>query len=134
MKEDINPPKAKGVAMAIVPDEKEDGTSGWLVYFINLRVENLEGVLVRSNGYGTKDGKQVKTSELRHFLDEVPGFAAAPVETIVEDVFSLNNQYWVSYWEGGQMYDRKFVFVADVIQESNFSKIPILNKQGVMIK
>ena len=133
MKEELRPPRVENIAMAVVPVEEENGEQSWKVYFLNLRAEQLEGLLVRSSGYGEKEGEQIKTSELRHLIEEVPAHAAVPVETIVEDVFNLNNQYWVSFWADGTLYDRKFVFLSQVIDEKNFSKVPILDKQGVVI-
>ncbi|MBC7653932.1 MAG: hypothetical protein H7098_05585, partial [Oligoflexus sp.] len=55
------------------------------------------------------------------------------VEAIDEQVFGLNNEYWVSYYIGGEIFDKKFIFLPESIVESNMMKIPIVNKPGVMV-
>ena len=134
MKEDIKSPKVEDVAVAIVKEENEEGAAGWMVYFINMREYDLETVLVRSNGYGEHEGEKIKTSELRHSLDKVKAESAVKVETIVEDVFGITNQYWISFFHDARMYDKKYVFVPGSIDEKNLIKVPIVEKMGVMIK
>ena len=56
MKEDIQFPKVEGISMAVV-QEGED----WNVYLINQKEVEIYGTLVTSNGYGTKEGDEVKT-------------------------------------------------------------------------
>ena len=58
----------------------------------------------------------------------------AKVEPIMEDVFHLFNQYWVSFFYDGKMYDKKYVFVPDAISEKNLVQVPVLLKMGVMIR
>jgi hypothetical protein len=134
MKKDINPPKVENVAVAIVKEENDKGEEQWNAYFINLNDEELEGVLVRSNGYGEKKGEKIKTSELRHFLDVVPPKSFAKIETVIKEVFHLSNQYWVSYYLNKTMHDKKYVFVPESISERNFVELPLLKKKGVMIR
>lgn len=134
MKEDIQPPKVEDVAVAIVKEPNAEGETGWMVYFINMKDHLIESVLVRSNGYGKDGDEKIKTSELRHFLKDVPAMTCAKVEPIKQDVFHLSNQYWVSFFYDGKMYDKKFVFVPDAISEKNLVKVPIVFKMGVMIR
>jgi hypothetical protein len=44
----------------------------------------------------------------------------------------LNNQYWVSYYSGPQIFDKKFIFVPDSIVPDNFTHISLLDKVGVL--
>lgn len=134
MKEDIQPPKVEDVAVAIVRELNPEGEMVWQVYFLNMRDHLIEGVLVRSNGYGTKGDEKIKTSELRHFLDEMPAMTFQKVEPIMEEVLHLTNQYWISFFYDGKMYDKKYVFVPDAISEKNAVNVPLLNKPGVMIR
>jgi hypothetical protein len=134
MKKDINPPKVENVAIAIVPEEDENGEEQWFAYFLNLNESELEAVLVRSNGYGEKKGEKIKTSELRHFLNVVPPKSYMKIEPLLKEVFKLSNQYWVSYYLNHMMYDKKYVFVPESITERNFIELPLLGKKGVMIR
>ena len=56
------------------------------------------------------------------------------IEPIMEDVFSLSNEYWVSFYIDKIIYDKKFIFLPETISSEYFTQIPILNKRGVMIK
>lgn len=134
MLKDIPENKVEDVALAIVPEYAPEGDKVWNVYLINLKNETIEGVLVTSKGYGFKEGEKVKTSTLRHFLDTVPPHDFAKVEPIVENVFGLNNEYWVSFYINKVMFDKKYLFLPETISEEFFTHIPVIDKKGVMIK
>ena len=91
--------------------------------------------MVSSKGYGENKstGEKVNTSTLRHFLGDVDGNSFVKIEPIIEEVFGLNNEYWVSFFEGSQMYDKKFIFLAETICEENMINVPVINKKGVVI-
>jgi hypothetical protein len=134
MKKDILPPEVKDVAVAVVKEQNELAETEWNVYLINLKSVDLEGVLVSSQGYGIYNEEDVKTSTLRHFLDVVKSKSFSKIEPIVETVFGLNNEYWVSFFVNKVMFDKKYIFLPESIKEENFVLIPYLNKKGVMIK
>ena len=104
----------------------------WKVYLINSNEFAIENTLVASKGYGEKDGEPQRTSILRHFLDTIPPNSATLVEPIDPAVFHLNNEYWVSYYVGSQIFDKRFVFVPDSIREENLSFIKELEMEGVL--
>lgn len=132
MRKDIEIPEVKNVTIAIVREKTILEVYEWKVYLINNNDIQLENTLVSSTGYGEKDGVQQKTSTLRHFLETVPPKSTALVEPINEDVFHLNNEYWVSYYIGTQIYDKKFVFVPESINEENMTYIKELKMDGVL--
>ncbi|MEO8590294.1 MAG: hypothetical protein ABI432_13050 [Flavobacteriales bacterium] len=134
MRKDIHPPKVEGIAMAVVREADEEGEEAWYVYLINQRDVTLENVLVSSRGYGELGGETRKTSEMRHFLGQLGPKSWARIERIVEDVFPLNNQYWLSYYVGHDLHDKKYIFLPESIQEENFTMLPLMNKRGVMIQ
>lgn len=128
---DINIPEVKNVTLAVARGpEENDGE--WRVYLINNNEFPLENTLVASKGYGEKDGEKQNTSILRHFLETVPAHSTALIEPIDPAVFHLNNEYWVSYYIGSQIYDKRFVFVPDTICEENMSFIKELEMEGVL--
>lgn len=127
---DIEFPEVKNVTLAVIKDEDE--ASPWKVYLINKNQFPIENTLVSSKGYGTKEGEQQKTSVLRHFLETVPANQTALIEPIDPDVFHLTNEYWVSYYVGNSIYDKRFLFVPDAICEDNFTFIKELDKEGVL--
>jgi hypothetical protein len=58
----------------------------------------------------------------------------AMVEPIMEEVFGLSNEYWVSYFANNVLYDKKFIFLPESIQEGNLITIPVIQKKGILIK
>lgn len=137
MRKDIQVPKVKDIAVAVVQELNEEKTDTiYNVYFINLTEVVVENVLVTSKGYGENKstGAKIKTSVLRHNLGVLRPDSFTKIEPIMEDVFTLNNEYWVSFFIENVMYDKKFIFLAETIQESNFVNIPVINKKGVLIK
>jgi hypothetical protein len=133
MIKDIPQLVVENVAVAIIREKNELNETVWNSYLINMKDEKLEGVLVTSTGYGQINEEKVKTSTLRHFLDEVEPKSYVKIEPIVEEVFGVNNEYWLSFYLNNKMYDKRYVFLAESISESNFTAVPIINKKGVMI-
>lgn len=134
MKKDLPNNIVEDVAIAVVLMEETPEVKSWTVYLLNLKDEPITNVLISSKGYGEKDGKQVKTSVLRHFLGDMGPSSFSGVEAIDTEVFGLTNEYWLSYYINGNIYDKKFIFLPESIVDENLIKIPLVNKPGVMIK
>ena len=132
MIKDIIFPEVEGVAIAIVQDI--EGLEEYDVYLINLKTTDIKNVMVVSTGYGLLNEKQMKTSTLRHFFDEIKQQDYIKIEPIQKEVFGLSNEFWLSFSLNNQLYDKQFVFLPETIVESNFVTIPIVGKRGVMIK
>lgn len=133
MKSDIDPPRVTDMGLAIVREEHDSGAPVWNSYLLNVKQVGIEGVIVASKGYGQIEHEQRKTAMLRHYIDEMPAQSYKRIETIMEEVFGLFNEYWLTFFEGGKMHDRRFIFVPESICESNFTHIPLLGVKGVLI-
>lgn len=135
MREELKGPKVENVGVAVVEQFDENDNKVHYVYLINLRDDIMEGIIVTSKGYGmnVKTGEKVQTSMLRHCLEVLLPNEAAKLEPIMEDVFGLANEYWVSFYVDGKMYDKKFIFLPETISEKNMKEIPALGMKGVMI-
>ena len=134
MKKDIEHPEVEDIAVAVVKQTNELGEEDWYAYFLNLKNVMVHHVLVTSRGYGMLDNEEIKTSTLRHFLEDVPPMSAMKIELLMDNVFGLSNEYWVSFYIGKTIYDKKYIFLPESIIEDNFTHIPVLETQGVMIK
>ena len=122
--------KAKEVGVAAVQELSETGDKIWNVYFLNFRKEILTTILVTSKGYLKKEsGEMIKSSVLRHMFDTVEPESGIKVEPIMEEMFTLNNEFWISFYSGNELLDRKFIFLADTIQEKYLVDIPLLGKR-----
>ena len=134
MKADLPNNIVEDVAIAVVLMSETPEVKNWKVYIINLKNEAITNILITSKGYGEKEGKQVKTSLLRHSIGDLTAQSYAGVEAIDTQVFGLTNEYWLSYYIDKEIFDKKFIFLPESIVEGNMIRIPILNKPGVMIK
>ena len=133
MKKDIVSPPVENVVMAVILED-ENGQNIWNVFLINLDIVPIKNVIVTSRGYGELSGEKRSTSTLRHFYEEIPALEFTRVEPIMENTFGLTNEYWVSFYIDGQVYDKKYVFLPESISEKNFTRIPLLDVTGVMIR
>ncbi|RYE30899.1 MAG: hypothetical protein EOP42_11395 [Sphingobacteriaceae bacterium] len=134
MLKDLPQNTVEDVAVAVALESENSESRIWYVYLINLKNLELENVLITSKGYGFKDGEDVKTSTLRHAFEKVNQQSFMLIEPIDEQTFGLTNEYWLSYYIDNQIFDKKFIFLPESIVESNFIRLPILNKPGVMIR
>ena len=134
MKADLPENIVENIAMAVVLISETPEVKNWTVYLVNLKNEPITNVLITSKGYGEKNGKQVKTSLLRHAIGDMNAQDFKGIEAIDPEVFGLTNEYWLSYYINDIIYDKKFIFLPESIVDMNLIKIPLVNKPGVMIK
>lgn len=132
MKKDIKPPQVKNVTVAIAKKVNESEVEEWSVYLLNQNDFEIENTLVASTGYGETAGEIQKTSTLRHFLQTVEPKSAKLIEPISEEIFHLNNEYWVSYYIEDKIYDKKFIFLPDSIKDENLTYIKELDTKGIL--
>ena len=133
MKKDIPDNIVEDIAMAVVLESETPEAKVWNVYLVNMKDVAIETVFITSTGYGLLNGKEIKTSTLRHTKDKVEAQSFVKIEAIDDQVFGLNNEYLVSYFIGTEIFDKKFIFLPESIVESNLTKVPLVNKPGVVI-
>ena len=135
MREELFGPKVENIGVAVIEELTETNEKIYNVFLANFREDIIEGIIITSKGYGNKanTGKKVETSTLRHCIEVMLPEEIAKIEPIMPDVFGLANEYWVSFWIEETMYDKKFVFLPETIQEKNMKHITKLNAKGVMI-
>jgi hypothetical protein len=133
MLKDIEQEKAEGVAVAMCREMNEEGGEELNVYLLNLGKTPIDGVLVTSSGYGELKGKKVKTSDLRYFLDMIPAESYRKIEPLTDDLLTLSNQYWVSFYREKKIFDRKFIFLPESVNLRHQIDIPLIKQKGIMI-
>lgn len=133
MKKDLPVNIVEDISIAVVLENATPDSKSWTVYLINEKEMPLKNVLVSSKGYGQQEGREVKTSILRHFLGDVEAKTAVQIEVIDTQVFGLTNEYWLSYYIENTIYDKKYIFLPESIVDENLSKVPLVHKPGVII-
>lgn len=135
MRADILSPLVENVKMVVVPEKNEEGATQHYVYLLNLREDIMEGIIITSKGYGVNKatGEKITTSMLRHSLEVLLPDEAAKIEPIMEDVFKLTNEFLISFWVEDTMYDKKFIFLPETINEKNYVTIPKMGGKGIVV-
>ncbi|MDT0538543.1 MULTISPECIES: hypothetical protein [Croceitalea] len=131
MKKDIEIPIVKDVYVAVAHEwNKEFLSKDWNAYIINNRNTSIEMALVVSKGY---EG-DVKTSTMRYAFGEVKAKGFEKIEMITEDILSLNNEFYLTYYADNKLYEKRFVFEKNTVSENNLVRIPLLEMEGVFAK
>ncbi|MGY5849246.1 hypothetical protein [Salegentibacter sp. F14] len=131
MKEDINIPEVKGVYLAAVKQFNKDfRAEEWNAYLINDREDTLEMVLIVSRGFSEKDS----TSVMRHKIEKLPPKSFAKIEFLQDEVLALNNEFQVTFFAENKMFDKKFLFRKNTINEKALSELPLIPEKGVLLK
>lgn len=135
MRDELLGPKVEKIGVAIVQQLSDNSEKTYNVYILNLGDKIIDEILISSRGYGKNrtTGEKIKTSTLRHKIDLLMPNEVAKFEPIMEDVFWLANEFWVSYYSHDKMYDKKFVFLPGTLLEKNMKIIPVIGSRGVMI-
>lgn len=129
MKKDINIPEVENVYVAAVKVYNESfKVDEWNAYLINDRDEAIEMALIVSKGYDNKK----ETSVIRHKLEKLPSKSFAKIEFIQEEVLALNNQFQVTFFAEGKMFEKKFLFRKNSVNEKALREIPIIPNKGVL--
>ncbi len=131
MKKDIKIPIAENIQIIATKEwDKDFLTQNWNVYVINNREDIMESVLVLSRG----ESENKKTSTLRHSLGDLPSHSGKKVELITEEVFSFTNEYIVTFFAEGKLFDRTFTFEPQSISEENTTFIDLMGQDCVLAK
>jgi hypothetical protein len=133
MLKDIVEENFEGLAIAVVHELGDEMEMVWNVYAINYTKMKMDGVLVTSKGYGTIDGEEKKTSDLRNFLETIEPLSYVKIEPIPEALFALNNSYWISFYVEGKIYERKYIFKENSIKEADLELVSLINRQGILL-
>lgn len=131
MKNDIDFYVADKVQLVVVNEWDTDFLSKtWNVYLLNLRNDTIETVLIVSRG--NSDDK--KTSTLRHGLGNMMPQTKSKVEMLPEELFGFTNEYLLTFFAEGKLYERRFVFEANSITEAALVEIPLMEIEGIFAK
>ena len=87
-------------------------------------------VLIVSKGY---DGA-VKTSKMRHGIGKVEGKSFAKIELMQEDVLQINNEFYVTFFADDKLYEKKYIFRKNTINENAMQILPVMQVDGVLVK
>lgn len=133
MKADIVIPKVENVHIVAIQEWSDDFQENcWYAYLLNATKEPLEIAMIVSRAYGLIDGEMRNTMSLRHAFAKVEPESAVRIEFLENNLLQLNNEFMLSYFIGNKMFDKKFIFTTNSINEKGQSDLPVIKKRGVM--
>jgi len=131
MKKDIEFPDAKGVCIAVIKEWNDEfEMEDWNAYIINENKVPIEAVIIVTQGFSTEK----KTSKFRHMLGTITPNDFQKFELMQEAILSFRNEFSVTYFLENKLYDKKFIFRKNTINDKAFQDIPTLKKKGVLVK
>ena len=133
MLKDIKVENNANVGVAIVKELNDSLVIIWNVFVVNLGDDKIVNVFITCKGFGLINGEEKETSLMRYFLDDIDPQTAIKVEPINPDLFELNNEYFVVFYQNGNMIDKKLTFKENTITEDNLVQVPVLNCLGVLL-
>lgn len=131
MRKDIEIPKVEGVSIAVVKEwNPEFEMDDWNAYIVNENDKPIDAVMVVTQGFSTEK----KTSKFRHMLGSVNAKSSLKIELIQERVLSFRNEFSITYFLDNKLFDKKYVFRQNTINERALQEIPYLKYRGVLVK
>ena len=135
MKKDIEVTKVRDVYIAAIIEINEQLEEVWTVHVINDQEKAIEGVLVTSKGYEIeKDVQFQRSTLLRHTVGDVVAKTSAAIEMIAPEVFEIYNEYWLTFFQDGQLLEKKFTFGPYTIDKNFITPLPAIGLKGILIK
>lgn len=121
-----------GAGIAITCKINEDLEESWEVYLINQGNLDFSNVLVTCKGYGIINNEERTTSTMRYFLGDVPTFSAKLIEPVNAELFVLHNEYFITFYMDGNIFDKKIIFPAHSISTDVLAENSILGMKALV--
>ncbi|PCH52774.1 MAG: hypothetical protein COC22_03580 [Flavobacteriaceae bacterium] len=133
MKKDLQIPEVTNVFIAVVKEyNNEFKCEDWNAYIINNKEVAIEMVLIVSKGYD--EDKLLETSIMRKKIEKLPAKSFAKIELLQDEVLTISNFFNITFFEGNQLFYKKYLFKKGSLKEGALRNIPLLNKRGVLVK
>ncbi|AWV97174.1 hypothetical protein [Arcticibacterium luteifluviistationis] len=131
MKKDIHIPEVKDVFIAVIKEHNEIFLcDDWNTYIFNNKPVDLEMVLIVSHGFDEKD----QTTLTRKQIDHLPANSSAKIEMIQPELFRLNNEYKVTFFEENKLKDKVYLFPKDTIKDEALEMVEEYGKAGIIAR
>ena len=128
MKSDIEFNPVTDIMVAIAKSVDEKGESDWYAYIVNYKPVEIHNLLIVSKAYEQEEKQGRQTSILRHYLDNLGPGEHKKIERVDPAVFSFYNEFWLSFYIGRTIFDRKFVI--EPFSEWDVEELDQLNLPG----
>lgn len=107
----------------------EADVNEWFVHLVNNQEKDLEVIIMVSKGFD----EERSTTVMRRQLDKLPAHSSAKMEYLPEQLFVVNNQYQVTYFQEGKVHEITFVIKANTLPKEDLLTFGYMgNKKGIL--
>jgi hypothetical protein len=71
---------------------------------------------------------------LRYFIEGLDEFTCQKFETMLPDVLEMNNDVFITYYIGADIFDLQIFFSKKILDEINVVALPIINESGYLLQ
>ncbi|MCR9228195.1 MAG: hypothetical protein NXH90_12310 [Flavobacteriaceae bacterium] len=71
---------------------------------------------------------------MRHGIGVVEPKSFKKIEFLQEEVLTLNNEFFVTFFAENKLLEKRFLFPKYSITEDSLATIPIIDKEGILSK
>lgn len=128
MKKDIQIEQVEDIKLAVIREyNKTSDENEWSVFLINQKETAIEMIIALIKGFNDTQ----ETTTFRRKINQIPPHCSMKLELIQAELFELNNQFQISFFEGSKMQEINFIFPANTIDSSKLVDIPDLGARGI---
>lgn len=129
MKKDIEIPIVKDIHVALILEWNDEFKNNeWNAYLLNDGPTRIDLVFVVSKGYH----KDIKTATMRHSMEALESKSFQKIEFVQDEVLKLNNEFFVTYYLEGVLFEKRFLFKKDSVRKEALTQIPLLHQRGIL--
>ena len=128
MKSDIEFNPVTDITIAIAKTMDDKGESDWYGYILNHKPVEIDNLLIVSRAFEREDRKGRQTSTLRHYIEKLGPGESKKIERVDPAVLGFYNEFWLSFYIGRTIFDRKFL--VEPFREWEAEEIEPLNLPG----
>ena len=132
MRKDIDIHDDLYLALGFVPMPSEDGAQPqWEAYIFNAKKTELKHIIINVSAIGVIDGVEKETATMRFYLEKLEAESCKKFEVLMHETLLLDNTYWISFYEGDQIGEKKLHVQLGHRWSDDLSILPIIDKAGI---
>lgn len=131
MKKDIEIPIAEGVKLLAVQEFHEElGEKVWNIFLYNAGSRVMDTVMVVLRG----SSEERRTSVMRKTLNRLDPGSYARLEFLREELLNFINEYLITYFDQGKMYEKNFKLSPGSVNEDSIKPIAETGLAGIVFE
>jgi hypothetical protein len=132
MRKDIDIHDDLYLALAFVPMPAEEGEQPqWEAYIYNAKKHDLKHVIINVSAIGMIDGVEKETATMRFYLEKLEAESYKKFEVLMHETLLLDNTYWISFYEGDNIGEKKMSVRLGSSWSDDLSILPLIDKAGI---